>query len=298
MSMPQIQVRPAQAEDRDTVLAFCAHTWTWGDYIERVWDIWLNDANGMIFVVTLDGQPVGMTHMLMVSPIDAWLEGLRIDPNFRQRGLVKELNQASITEAIRRGATHVRLTVDSQNTRSIQITESGDPAMHRVGSFTLFSATPLPPASRRDKPEATQLANLEDLDEILHYLNASNIFPMTGGLYNVSFTAIPITAELLEAKIMARQVYLLRRWSRLDGLAIAEPRNDQMGTSLSLGYIDGTTIEAISLIAYDLRCRLSDMQIERLRAFVPDLVLVRDAFMGLEYKWEEMTFYTYERSLT
>ena len=106
-----------------------------------------------------------------------------------------------------------------------------------------------------------------------------------------------ITAELLETKIADQNVYLLRRWDRLDGLAIAEPREEHTGKYLSLGYIDGTAIEAISLIAYDLRHRLPELGLTFMQAYVPDLVLIRDALNGIEYKWDGFVFYTYERSL-
>jgi len=64
-----------------------------------------------------------------------------------------------------------------------------------------------------------------------------------------------------------------------------------------MGYIDGLTIESISLIAYDLCRRLPAMQLESVWAYVPDLVLPRDAFSGIGYEWDGSIFYTYERSL-
>src|SRR5438270_918944 len=83
----------------------------------------------------------------------------------------------------------------------------------------------------------------DDLDEIVHYLNASSIFPALGGFYYLGFRAYSLTAEFLEEKIAAQQVFLLHRWNRLDGLAIAEQREwEHGGKQLSVGYIDGTII--------------------------------------------------------
>ncbi|MFL5626186.1 MAG: hypothetical protein ACJ788_11395, partial [Ktedonobacteraceae bacterium] len=64
-----------------------------------------------------------------------------------------------------------------------------------------------------------------------------------------------------------------------------------------IGYIDGTT-ESISLIAYKLRIQLTSMGLENVYAYVPDLMMVRDAFVGAEYEWNGSIFYTYEKSLT
>src|SRR5216110_2423172 len=242
--MPQIEIRPALTEDRDTVLAFCTNTWEWGDYIERVWDNWLHNPAGRLFVATVDARPVGISHMRMLSSTEVWLEGMRIDPEYRRMGLARALNQVMLVEAMRRGATLVRLIVEAENAPSIELIEREH--MHRVGGFAPYTAPPLINSSqKRPMQKKVQLATPDDLNEIIDYLNVSNIFPAVGGVYYVGWAAYSITAELLETKIADQNVYLLRRWDRLDGLAIAEPREEHTGKYLSLGYIDGTAIEAI-----------------------------------------------------
>ncbi len=196
---------------------------------------------------------------------------------------------------MQRGAAYARLLIESENTPSIRVAERI--FMRKVAGFSLLTVTPQLNSARASQ-ERTQLATLADLDEIIDYLNVSNIFPLAGGLYYVSWTAYPITAELLKSKIDAQQVYLLRRWNRLDGLVIAEVRTERQGRQLSIGYIDGTAIEAISLLAYDLRRRLSDLHVDFIRAYVPDILLLREALTGVEYEWDGNLFYTYERGLT
>jgi len=294
--MPHIEVRPALTEDCDAVLAFCTNTWESGDYIERVWDDWLHNPDGRLFVATVDERPVGVSHIRMLSSTEAWLEGMRVDPEYRRMGLAVALNRAMLLEAMQRGATLARFMIDAQNTRPIELAERGH--MHRVGAFAPYTALPLVASSqKRSVREKTQLATPEDLDEIIDYLNVSNVFPAVGGLYYVGWSGYSITAELLEARIAEQNIFLLRRWDRLDGLAIAEPRAEHIGKCLSLGYIDGTSIEAISLIAYDLRRRLPELGLEAVRAYAPDLVLVRDVLSGIEYEWDGSVYYTYERSL-
>jgi ribosomal protein S18 acetylase RimI-like enzyme len=292
--MANLEIRSARPEDRAPILAFSSETWSWGDYIPYVWDEWLQDPAGRVLVATLDGQPVGMVYVRMLTASDAWLQGLRVAPQFRRQGIAGELNQAVFVEAMQRGAQYIRLVVDSDNTDSIHLWERA--FMRTVGGFSLCSASPAPPP-KRSVEVAAQLATASDLDEIIDYLNASNIFPLTGGLYYAGFTAYPITAELLQGKIAAQQIYLLRRWNRLDGLAIAEMREERQGRQLSLGYIDGTAIEPISLLAYDLRRQLPAIGAESVRAYIPDILLLRDAFTGVEYDWNGNLFFTYERGL-
>lgn len=292
----EIHVCPARPEDREAVLAFCQHTWDWGDYIEYVWDEWLNDPTGLLLVALYDGQPVGIVHVRMLSETDAWQEGMRVDPAHRRRGIARQLSLEASAEAMRRGATTVRLLTESTNVASIYMVEQAH--FRRVGVFTPYTAAPVAGAPRRSYGlEEPVQATLDDLDEIIDYLNVSNIFPSVGGLYYVGFTAYRISDTLLRQKIQARQVYLLKRWERLDGLAIAEVRASKRDSHyLFIGYIDGTT-ESISLLAYALRRELSAAGLAEVRANVPDLMMVHDAFAGAEYVADGSAYYTYERGL-
>jgi ribosomal protein S18 acetylase RimI-like enzyme len=293
--MPDLEVRPARPEDRDAVLAFCQQTWDWGDYIEHVWDEWLSSPQCTLFVATLDGQPVGITNVRMLNDTEAWFEGMRVDPVFRQHGIGTALSHAQFAEATRRGATTIRLITEATNSASIHLLEKSD--FTHVGAYVIYRATAdTQPQKRSYALETPVLATLADLNDIIDYLNTSNIFPAIGGLYYQGFTAFTITRELIFEKIHAQQLYILRRWDRLDGLAIAEPRSWPFDKHLFVGYIDGTT-ESISMIAYALRHLLPDLNLEKIIAHVPDLMMVRDAFVGAGYETDGKVFYTYENIL-
>jgi len=293
--MPDLEVRPARPEDREAVLAFCQQTWEWGDYLEYVWDEWLNNPQGKLFVATIDGQPVGVTNIRMLNKTEAWFEGMRIDPTFRQQGIASALFNAQLAEAKQRGAATIRLITESTNTASIHLLERR--AMNRIGSYAMYRAVVAAiPAKSSYALEIPVLATSADLDDIIDYLNTSNIFPAIGGLYYQGFTAYTVTSDLLLEKITAQQLYILRRWDRLDGLVIAEQRSGHQGEHLFIGYIDGTT-ESISMIAYAMRRFLPDFGLENIIAHVPDLMMVRDAFVGAEYEWGGKIFYTYEKVL-
>jgi GNAT superfamily N-acetyltransferase len=293
--MSEIAIRPTRTEDRAAILAFSQQTWEWGDYIERIWDEWLADPQGQLFTATAESRPVGIIRLQMVTPNDAWLQGLRVDPEYRRRGIARALHETATAEAMQRGASYIRETIESDNISAMHLAEQMH--MRQVGSFRLYSATPFPPQHRPARQQRTQIATLDDLDEIIDYLNVSNIFPLVGGLYYAKWMAQPVTAEWLEELIQTQQVYLLRRWERIDGLALTEMRQDFNEHSLSIGYIDGTAIEAISLIAYDLRRRLPEMEIDHIHIYAPDMVIIQDAFDGVEYKADTHLYHTFERSL-
>ena len=217
---------------------------------------------------------------------------MRVDPAFRQHGIASALFEAQLAEAKHRGAATVRLITESTNTASIRLLERS--FMNRIGAYTIYRAVAATiPSKRSYALETPVLATSVDLNDIIDYLNTSNIIPAIGGLYYQGFTAYTITRDLLLEKITAQHLYVLRRWDRLDGLVIAEPRAGHQQKHLFTGYIDGTT-ESISMIAYALRQFLPDLGLESITAHVPDLMMVRDAFVGAEYEWDGKIFYTYE----
>lgn len=293
--MSGLEVRPAREEDREAVLAFCQQTWEWGDYIEDVWEEWLHEENGALLVALIDGQPVGVANIRMLNAEEAWMEGMRVDPAFRQRGVASALFDAQLDEAKRRGASTARLITEASNSAAIRLIERSQ--MRQVSAYAPYQAGLISAGSKRPEGlETPILATSNDLDEIIDYLNVSNIFPLAGGLYNAGFVAYSITASLIEQKVRAQQVYLLRRWERLDGLVMCEQREWHDGTQLFIGYIDGTT-ESISLLAYALRVMLPQFGLEIVQAHIPDMMMVRDAFTGAEYEWDGHVFYIYERLL-
>jgi hypothetical protein len=59
-----ITIRPARRSDKDEILSFCINTFSWGDYIDRVWDYWYTEKNGQLFVVeSAGGEKIAMSHV-------------------------------------------------------------------------------------------------------------------------------------------------------------------------------------------------------------------------------------------
>jgi hypothetical protein len=71
----KISVRKARNSDREAVFKFCEKTWSWGDFIPKVWDKWLKEKNSRVFVATINGVPVGISHLSIDKPHEVWLSG-------------------------------------------------------------------------------------------------------------------------------------------------------------------------------------------------------------------------------
>ncbi len=124
-----ISVRRAQPADTHAVLDFARTTWDGWDYIPSVWQDWLEAPDGVVLVATpraprqLDrfgrplqpNRPIAMARVAMLSPEEAWLEGLRVDPGVRNRGVARLFHGACLAWARAQGATTVRYATGEDN---------------------------------------------------------------------------------------------------------------------------------------------------------------------------------------
>lgn len=77
---------------------------------------WLEDPESAVLVsVDDDDTPRAVVHVAMLSPTEAWIEGARVHPDHRRKGLGSELNRAGVAWAGERGARVMRLTTEADN---------------------------------------------------------------------------------------------------------------------------------------------------------------------------------------
>ena len=101
-------------EDRDAIVAFCQNTFSWGDYITDVWERWLADADGRMFVGLVDERPVSVMHVALAGA-RAWMEGMRVHPDFSRHGIASALEAAGRAFAQERGCRVARLATSIKN---------------------------------------------------------------------------------------------------------------------------------------------------------------------------------------
>ena len=131
-------MRRAVESDRDQVLAFASRTWHDWDYIPNAWPVWLEASDGAFLVgmvgeraagdhealVDAEGETLGVgevvavTRVAMVSPTEAWLEGIRVDPRIRGMGVAADLQVAELQWIAAQGATILRYATGSTNEAS------------------------------------------------------------------------------------------------------------------------------------------------------------------------------------
>lgn len=109
-------IRPAQASDKDAVAAFTKDTFEWGDYVADRFDRWLEDPHGIpIVAVDTDDVAVAISYASLLSPREAWFQGVRVHPDHRRRGIAGRLAEYASVWAIENGAVVARLAIEDWN---------------------------------------------------------------------------------------------------------------------------------------------------------------------------------------
>jgi GNAT superfamily N-acetyltransferase len=119
-----LTIRRARVDDHAAVAAFTRETWPdreMDDYLPRTFRGWAADGSetSRTLVAIDDGRAVGVIQGVELSDRESWVRGLRVHPEYRDRGLARRLTDAVLTWARDRGATVCRNLVFSWNVASL-----------------------------------------------------------------------------------------------------------------------------------------------------------------------------------
>ena len=121
-----MKLRPARVDDHDDVVAFTRDTWPeqeLEDYLPRTFREWAasDDEATRTLVADDDGHAVGVIQGIHLTEREAWVQGLRVHPEYRDRGLARRLTDAVLEWARDRGAVVCRNLVFSWNVASLSL---------------------------------------------------------------------------------------------------------------------------------------------------------------------------------
>jgi GNAT superfamily N-acetyltransferase len=109
-------IRRARRRDKRQVLEAVRTIWGGHDRVPDEFDRWVTHRTGPFFVAESAGRVVGMGKLTVVSPSEAWLEGGRVAPRWRRRGIATALFAHRIAYARERGFRVLRFSTASDNT--------------------------------------------------------------------------------------------------------------------------------------------------------------------------------------
>ncbi|MFB6154372.1 MAG: GNAT family N-acetyltransferase [Haloferacaceae archaeon] len=160
-------IRPAESDDRDAVASFTTDTWAdrgGGDYVPHVFEEWVAaDGDGdQTFVADADGRAVGLVRVSLLSPYEAWLQGMRVDPGYRGHDVGLDLVTAGFDWARERGAGVARNMVFSWNVAGLGHSRAA--GFEPATGFRWANPEPDPEASPGTASDADRSVTAEPAD--------------------------------------------------------------------------------------------------------------------------------------
>ena len=113
-------IRKAKTSDKNIVLEFCKTTFSWGDYIGDVWDYWIREGN--LLVLIENNTPVAICHSSFFDK-QVWIEGIRVDENFRKKGFARELILKSESIAKNKNCVISKMLIETNNKKSLNLAD-------------------------------------------------------------------------------------------------------------------------------------------------------------------------------
>ncbi|HEX6673129.1 MAG TPA: GNAT family N-acetyltransferase, partial [Nitrososphaeraceae archaeon] len=202
--------RLATHHDKDYVLDLCKNTFSWGDYIDRVWDIWIREPNSIFLVAVNENnidKPIGIAHGVLIPQQMVWVEGIRVDPKYRAQKLATNMYLHILDYARKKGALYSSAIVSINNDPSKGLMDKLGFKM--ISKWTYISIKPIVfPDLDNAIADNSKVAILSEYQQILNFLNQPDIFKLSRKKFVNSWRWHDLTEDRLKKMINNKQVII------------------------------------------------------------------------------------------
>ncbi|HKX82140.1 MAG TPA: GNAT family N-acetyltransferase [Nitrososphaera sp.] len=286
-----IAIRNALGSDRTDILDFCKNTFSWGDYIDQVWDLWVNDSTGQLFVAESMWRRVGLAHAAVCPGAgDVWLEGIRVHQDYRRAGVANALIEKMLRFGRQKGAAGALAIVAADNAPSQNLMERNGFSV--ISSWSYYATN----SPQRIGSTSARVAIKGDLPEILDYLGNSKIYEQSAKKYVESWRWYPLDATAI--KMLVENKRLIVAGSPLAGIAVINREGYwERKNVLQLLYLDSECEKILDeLVAYAVGV-FADGRYERLQVLFPQDGRIAEAARRFGLKESEQ-FLLYRKVFT
>jgi N-acetylglutamate synthase-like GNAT family acetyltransferase len=185
-------IRPLRETDRDDILEIAKHTWEGHDYLPYSFDTWLKDKASHTAAVEQDGHIIALANLRVIEDgRTGWMEGLRVHPKYRGKGIAKSLTNHVVQTARGLNIERIRYTTATDNLESLHLGESV--GMSRKFNLGVYWHEGLDEVSWRS---ANDIIVHVDAKDLTPSLIETKLLPY--GVIVLDWKALDATSEALE----------------------------------------------------------------------------------------------------
>lgn len=245
--MNEIVIRPARAADKAAVNALSAHIWEGEDYVPYAFPDWVADSAGEFSVAYEGDKLVGFAKLSQLGPGEWWMEGLRVHPEQRGRGIARRLHHHLLDQADELGPGILRFATNGKNTAVHHLAEST--GFSHICSYT--GAT-IPASESGAGLEQLRPATVAEEAAVRTWLDQSAYFRAAHGLYEEHWTWLEL-APRLSRLLAAGHVHWWQPDAQPEGVIIIDPttEGEEEERPLRLSYLDAPAA-ALPLLTHAL----------------------------------------------
>ena len=256
--MTTTKFRVATVHDKDYVLNFCKNSFSWGDYIDRVWDIWIGEPNSIFLVDIVVNEnnieiPIAIAHGFLMPEKTVWVEGIRVDPKFRSQKLATNMSLSILDYARKKGDLYSSAIVSINNEASKGLMEKL--GFKVISKWSYISIKPIILTELNNNliiGNSAKVANLNEYEQILNFLKKSDIYKASGKKFVNSWRWYDLTENRLKIMINNKQVIILvndnddKKEKRIRGIAIIDKQGYWNNQNIfQIVYIDADSDEIL-----------------------------------------------------
>lgn len=200
-----IEIRRAELGDKPRIVEISSKIWDGDDYLPHIFEKWVEEEGGEFSVITVDGVVAGCSKMTLLPENVLWLEGIRVDTEYRGRGLGKKMAEYQLKKAKELGYSRLELSTFVENYESLAIIEKR--GFRRIASFKFLLTTFEEEFSFGADNIDLSLANrVENVDEVLGLLNELDT-ENRQSYVNLDWTFVKCDRAILEAFVNKGMIY-------------------------------------------------------------------------------------------
>jgi ribosomal protein S18 acetylase RimI-like enzyme len=268
-----LKFRFAKKSDKEDILKFCVNTFDWGDYIDQVWDLWFSESNGALIVAENEirhtkGSVIAVSHVsLCPNRKNIWLEGIRVNPDYRRRSIATELLSKMLSYGKLQGAKEASAIVGINNLPSQLMMENN--GFNVISKWNYYSTD----KAQEFEKDNVRTAAFSDIKKVWDYLKQSQIYKSSGKRYVNSWRWYSFDSETLSSIIKDGKL-LISGNDVIEGIAIINKdgywnKNDVF----QIVYLDAASISSLyDLIGFVLSfVHSANDQYKRIQIFSPQI---------------------------
>lgn len=282
--------------DKGRVLEISSKIWDGNDFIQYVFDDWVNDQEGEFTLGEMDGTIVGFAKYTKQSDSEVWFEGIRVDEKYAGQGFGKAITQYYISRAKAEGVEIIRLCAETACKESIRIVESL--GFKKDGYFT-FGYKKFDKASTEPFVPKTVI-NIMSTATAWDLITRGNTYYMTNGYLSYGWTFRKASYELVDGLVKDKCVYGVLREGKLSSVMVLTEDSHKDG-GLNIGFIDGDMASMKELMDFAEQQALKlDMAYYEIMAPMDERlinVLELSSFKFLSKKYKEVNVLVYSMKL-